>query len=93
MAEQRAEIRRLRKQNFRQSIALSKNEIFRAAVKVDNFALPLPQSEAQCIFSTNSIAVENMGQASHRLGLQVSSGPASSMILYPALLSIFPDNR
>ncbi len=63
IAEQRAEIRRLRKQIFRQSVASSKDEKFRAAVKVDNFALPLPQSEAQCIFSTKSIAAENMVQA------------------------------
>ena len=66
-ANQSTNLERLRKQCFRQSIQLSKDKRFRTAVKVDNFALPLPGSEAKFILSTNSIAEDNMRQAARVL--------------------------
>ena len=69
---QRAGLKRIRKQCFRQARQLAKDEGFRAAVKVDNFAVPLPGSQAKFILSTTSIAEDNMAQAA-RMGRAVGT--------------------
>ena len=63
LACQHAGTERIRKQNARLSKLIAKDEDFQKAIPVDNFAVPLPESQAKLVLSTRSIAEDNMAQA------------------------------